>query len=108
MTMCRGVRCATIFEVRGEIDANEGRGGTRSCGFYYQEDLANEAAKGKGVFGGPGRVDKITGYLFDLDGDIRFVKPTDLHEVLSEPKEKVVARAKAKLTKDELVALGIK
>jgi hypothetical protein len=100
-----------LYEATGPMDTNEGRGGTRSYGFYSQHDAAERAAKDKGVMGTPGYVKVVSGYVFYIGNIIKFVKETDLHDVLSETPGDVAARAKAKLkaslTEEEIKALGI-
>lgn len=98
----------TLFEVLGPIDTNEGRGGLTSYGLYYQKDMANNVAQGKGVWGAPGEVRMVDGYLIGIDGTTKFVRLKDFHDVLSEPPENVVARAMSKLTDEECKALGLK
>lgn len=105
------MKCINVYEAIGPVDTNEGRGGTRSYGFYLQNDSAKRAAKYKGVMGTDGEVKVVAGYLFDIDGSTKFVRAEDLHEVLVESPEEVRERAKAKLkaalTPEEQKALGI-
>ncbi len=68
---------------------------------------ANTAAKGKGVFGSPGPIKEVKGFYVSVEGQVKFVKTEDLHTVNTESKDKIIERAKSKLTTDELIALGL-
>lgn len=95
----------SLWEVRGENDTQEGRGGTHVVGYYLSEDEAKEAALTEGVFGMPSRhilkreclrtqSPPYTSYL--------------LQEVqISNIEVKLRERALAKLTEDEKRVLGL-
>lgn len=102
------MKAISVFEVTGPVDQNGGYGGTKSYGFYFHHDMAYNVANDKGAWGAPGYVNMVHGYLLEIDGMTKFVNTKDFHDVLSEPPEDVIARAKAKLTEEELVALGLK
>jgi hypothetical protein len=96
-----------VYEVRGELDTNEGRGGTFLVGFWDTKDAANIAAQGRGVWGEPGSIEEVHGFYVSVEGQVKFVKTEDLHTINTESKDKVIERAKSKLTTDELIALGL-
>lgn len=96
-----------VFKVVEDLDKNEGRGGTSVVGYYHDKADADEAAKDKGVFGSPGRIDVMqmlsidggrTGYVFNVGQAIKAVLPG--HKALR-------AAGLAKLTADEREALGL-
>jgi hypothetical protein len=101
-----------VYEAIGPVDTNEGRGGTRSYGFYLQHEIAKRAAKGKGVMGTDGDVRTVTGYIFKINSKALFIRAEDIHDILGESPEDFKARAKAKLvaalTPEELNALGLR
>lgn len=98
----------TAYEVRGQTDTTEGRGGTYLVGYFFNKSKADEAAKDKGVWGAAGDVHTVNvveltypqGFkVFYLD------KPID---VKSATNEELKAKALAKLTTEDKLILGIK
>jgi hypothetical protein len=97
-----------VYAVYEELDKNEGRGGSSVVGYFHGTEDADEAAKDKGVFGTPGRVEVVqmfsmdggrTGYVFKLNqAGIRCVMPGQ---------KELKYQALAKLTDDEREALGL-
>ena len=97
------------YEVRGQLDSCEGRSGTYLVGFFNSKEVADKAALKKGVWDRPGDVSVCSGFLVDVgNGEEKFVRPEDFHTIIYETQEDVVARAKAKLSADEIRALGLK
>lgn len=105
-----GISGATLFEVVGEADQTEGRGGSRVVGYTGSRHVAVEMSRGQGVMGCDGRVETRDGFILETsDGRNLFVLLRDLHEVkvLHEDPKVVRERALAKLTPEEREALGV-
>lgn len=100
----------TLHEVRGDNDHEEGKGGTHLIGYTASRMVAEDMAKGQGVFGAPGYISDVKGVLFHrTDTQILFVRRADFHviQLLHEDPAVVKARALAKLSPEERVALGL-
>lgn len=105
----------TLYEIRGEIDQTEGRGGTRLIGYTRHFDTAREYAKGKGVMGLPGKVLEKEGFILFHEHDAKvygfmlqssLIAPEDLL-CSSAQKAKEREEALAKLTDRERKLLGL-
>ncbi len=99
------------YEVRGETDTNEGRGGTYLVGYFTSKDVADEAANGKGVWGAPGYVNTVDLLEVECDGKTIYYldKPIELKiETDQALKARALKKATESLTKEEMAALGIK
>jgi hypothetical protein len=100
----------TVYEATGPQDTTEGRwGGEMSYGFYFSQEVAKRVVSDKGVMGTAGTVRAITGYIGEINGKPKFVREIDFHDVLVGTREDdIIEKAKAKLTTEELKALGLK
>lgn len=98
----------SAYEVRGETDTNEGRGGTYLVGYFSNSTLAAEAAESKGVWGSPGSVSPVSlvEVLF-IDGTRVYYpnKPINLVNITT---DELKARALAKLSDEDKKVLGVK
>lgn len=92
----------TVFEVRRELDTNEGRGGTVLVGHVFTEAEATLLAEGNGVYGGPGPIYKHHVVRFSDGAVYKLGERMDLDV----ERAKAVARALAKLTPEERRLLG--
>jgi hypothetical protein len=100
-----------LYEVRGENDSTEGRGGTHLVGWFTSSEIADKAAEGKGVMGYKGTVNPhtkvVVTYRDDEGNDVTHLVGEQILVQYEDPKE-VRARGLAKLTPAERHALGLK
>jgi len=61
-----------VYEVRGDNDKTEGRGGTYLVGYYKNQDIANQASKNHGVMGSSGYISKHD--AIEIDGSVFLIK----------------------------------
>lgn len=102
----------SYYEVRGESEKNEGRGGTYLVGYFATESIAKRASQGHGVMGYEGHVRPHCGLVavyIDPQTNREVIRPLgDVIEVQYEDPVEVRKRALAKLTPEEKLALGLK
>jgi hypothetical protein len=106
------VKCISAYEVRGQNDTTEGRGGTYLVGYFFNKTTADEAAKDKGVWGSPGLVKAVAALAIEEpDGSYKYYLDNPI-EIKSMTPEEMLAKAKKKLkdslTSEEIETLGIK
>ena len=95
--------------VKEESDKCEGRGPWNDVGHFFDEAAAVGAARGKGAMGQPGHIRRSHAIRLTLeDGRADSVDPQHLGPISAVAKtEAIVKAARAKLTKEELEALGL-
>ena len=101
MTQCEFI---TIWQVTGDKDQTEGRGGTYVVGYTKTEKEAQELARGKGVMGSDGEVHLKQAIKFDHGAIYEIGERCDEQWAKMERK----AAALAKLTPEDREALGLK
>jgi hypothetical protein len=100
----------TIWEGRGDVDMNEGKGGTRLVGWYLTEAEAKEAVKQEGCWGSPGFVRGYQVLKQKLsNNEVQYWKIERLEvQAHFDYTNQVRKSALAKLTDEEKRVLGVK
>ncbi len=100
----RGWRVETWFELRLSTDE---RGGFEIGGYFKDKDLASATGKGKGWYGGDGKVEEVL--VLTNDGATGFLVRDDQIKLSDQDalKATAVEKAKTKLTPEERKLLGI-
>jgi hypothetical protein len=100
------------YEAQGDTNMDDGRGPMRHIGWFLNEDLAREAAKGQGAMGTPGYVRNLTcDAVIYTDPKTNKEVIRRIGEVLAiefDDTDEVRARALAKLSPKERQVLGLK
>lgn len=97
-----------LWEVYGESDTDEGRGGTYLVGYYLTIDEAREAALTKGVFGMPSsHITMCNGLLARSKDGCKDQYYLLKNITISNIEVKLRERALAKLSEDEKRVLGL-
>lgn len=98
----------TVYKGIGQVDQNEGRGGTRIVGYYLTLDEVVKAVENEGVMGTPGRFTVETALRKEAaDGEYCYfiISPITISNF---DMEKVKREALNKLSDLEKKALGLK
>ena len=99
-----------LFEVRGESDTTEGRGGTYLVGWFTDGEIAKKAAHEKGVWGGHGQINEkicdVAVFKNGLGEEVVGIIKEYVQIDYEDPRE-TRAKALAKLTPKERKALGL-
>ena len=99
-----------VFQVKGDIDQNEGRSGTYVVGYYADYELAKKAAHGRGVMGSLGYINPMTHntatFVNETGQSVTYLLETMVNES-HETQDDIRNRALSKLTDDEKKVLGL-
>lgn len=99
------VELGTAWEVWTTVNEFDNLG--EIVGYYSTQNAANKASMGKGWYGGKGSVQVKS--TITVDGEIYVLDKKDPIKVdnTDAVKEAIIAKAKEKLTPEEIEALGI-
>jgi hypothetical protein len=95
-----------IYAVYGGGD--DRRAPDELVGYFSHASVAEQHSKGKGWYGGPGRVAKEL--AITLGADVYVLKhpdPVDLDQKEKKAREELKLKALAKLSREEQIALGL-
>lgn len=95
-----------LYEVTGDTDKTEGRGGSYKVGTYLDRSDAELAARGHGVMGSPGYIHKKSIVLFE-DGTAYELGQEVKNFQRTLEQSKLRSNALKKLSEEERKALGI-
>lgn len=95
------------YEVRGERDTTEGKGGTYLIGYFTDKVSADKAAAKKGVWDHPGPIYPVELVEISFSDGSKAYYPNQPIELINITNEELKARALEKLTPEDKRVLGL-